>query len=496
MKNIKIILFLSSLIIFIFACKIIYDQNKNDFNNEIKENLNKKAFTINEYFTISKSSLFTLKNSFEENLTIFSKNDYFHPNFYKMTFNFKKDTYYNKLLINKNKKQYASINGISSNFSALTNKQINTLLFLNPIFSTIIDSIHDIKWVYYTSIDKFIYLSPTTMKEDKKFILALYTKEFWTQAIPQINLDYDLIITSIYEDLAHKGLMTTLSLPVKFENEFIGIFSIDIGLDTLEILIKDRIKNGEVTLLKANNEILASSEFFNFEKNLIQKIDSTKVYTSHSFFNNKLKLVHSIDKNEKVVVILKNSVSSFLILLFLILVINIVIYLIFLNMKIRILSNIDPLTSLLNRRAMENEIITLIEISKRYEQSISFLMLDIDNFKKVNDTYGHQVGDETLKAISLVLKTHSRKADLVSRYGGEEFLICLANTKIDEAYILAERIRIDVKKLKIKKITSPITISIGCAEYKKSENFEKTIDRADKLLYEAKANGKNQTKKE
>ena len=164
--------------------------------------------------------------------------------------------------------------------------------------------------------------------------------------------------------------------------------------------------------------------------------------------------------------------------------------------KLQWYAQIDSLTGLLNRGSLFSQGEKLFAEASKAKRGLCVILLDIDNFKKVNDTYGHQVGDETLKAISLVLKTHSRKADLVSRYGGEEFLICLANTKIDEAYILAERIRIDVTKLKIKKITSPITISIGCAEYKKSENFEKTIDRADKLLYEAKANGKNQTKKE
>jgi len=116
-------------------------------------------------------------------------------------------------------------------------------------------------------------------------------------------------------------------------------------------------------------------------------------------------------------------------------------------------------------------------------------MIDIDNFKAFNDTYGHQAGDSIIREISKIFKDVSRKIDIVARYGGEEFGIILPMTKKEEALVLAERIRKAVE-------TSPrlknITISIGVASYPADGNVkEDLISKTDKALYEAKRSGKN-----
>jgi len=136
----------------------------------------------------------------------------------------------------------------------------------------------------------------------------------------------------------------------------------------------------------------------------------------------------------------------------------------------------------------------MINISKRYEQNLSFLLFDIDDFKGINDTHGHNIGDVALRKVSSILIKNTREVDLVSRYGGEEFLLCLTNTKLQEAYNLSERIRKEITRIKINNLNINISVSIGCIEFKKNESLDVAINRADKLLYQAKEAGKNQTR--
>lgn len=482
-----------SLLVLIYCIFLILKSNTIEFENKINSKIEQKIFILDKYINNSQSLLNTLNDSFLENLEIFEKKEYAHPHIDYLCIRNNNTTHYTKVLLDKEKEIYASINGLIDNFDNQIRNEIISLLYLNPIFKNSIQYVDNLAWVYYTSKNKFIYLAPTDMEMTKDFIEELYTKDFWIDALFKNNPNKDLIITDIYFDSANKGLMTSLSLPVYFNNDFKGVFSIDIGLDTILNIVNSNIDYGELYLLKSNNTILNLKNTSNLKQKLQYKELDNIYYKEISTFNNKLKFVYLIDKNEKTVIILKNSFPFILIAVFIFSIINIIFYLLFLTNKIKQLSNIDPLTSLLNRRAMEEKINTLLDISQRYEQEISFLMLDLDDFKKINDTYGHQAGDKTLIFTAEVLKNNCRKADLISRYGGEEFLICLSNTELHSAYKLAERIRIDISKLKIPGIHQQITVSIGCTEHIFKEDIEKTIDRADKLLYEAKVNGKNQT---
>lgn len=133
---------------------------------------------------------------------------------------------------------------------------------------------------------------------------------------------------------------------------------------------------------------------------------------------------------------------------------------------------------------------------KSGEHRFVILMMDIDDFKKVNDTYGHQAGDDTLVAVSKVIKGNVRNDDIAARYGGEEFVILLRDTDLDEALIVAERIRSGVEELTIntKEADINVTISIGLAEFDDDidKSTEDVIGRADNSLYISKNNGKNQ----
>ena len=159
------------------------------------------------------------------------------------------------------------------------------------------------------------------------------------------------------------------------------------------------------------------------------------------------------------------------------------------NIALKIENNkfslIDPLTQLWNRRRLNLHIEKLVPASIRSSKPFSLIFLDIDHFKEYNDTKGHSSGDELLVKVAEIFLACSRDQDLVVRYGGEEFLIVLPQTKINEAEIIAERIRITVKE------KTDVTISAGLAEYSKQINFDQLLQKADEALYQAKEDGRD-----
>lgn len=155
----------------------------------------------------------------------------------------------------------------------------------------------------------------------------------------------------------------------------------------------------------------------------------------------------------------------------------------------------DPLTGSYNRRYFDAHVEQLINNSKNSSQKLSLLMIDIDHFKDVNDTYGHQAGDEVLKSITSTLMNNIREVDLFSRYGGEEFCIIYSGVAGELAVELASRLKDKVENLSTtlpdSKGSINKTISIGVAEYREGENISSLIERADKALYSAKSAGRN-----
>lgn len=155
----------------------------------------------------------------------------------------------------------------------------------------------------------------------------------------------------------------------------------------------------------------------------------------------------------------------------------------------------DGLTGLYNRRYFDKHIEQLVEKADNLSNNLCLVMIDIDNFKTVNDQYGHQAGDIVLKEITFSLSQGVRAIDLLARYGGEEFVLILSNLSLDEGITIADRLRKNIANLKIqlpnssKTITR--TISMGITEYKAKESVEQFISRGDKALYQAKAAGRN-----
>jgi diguanylate cyclase (GGDEF)-like protein len=165
-----------------------------------------------------------------------------------------------------------------------------------------------------------------------------------------------------------------------------------------------------------------------------------------------------------------------------------------LNKKFKIESFTDSLTGLANRRFFMNECEKIIANTTKEKTAFFIIILDIDYFKKINDTYGHLFGDVALKHVAQILKSSLREGDIVARFGGEEFIIGLPKTNIVTAKSIAERIRITIMNSKVKsdKNTPRMTISIGISQYISHEkNIETSIKRADDALYKAKSDGRN-----
>ncbi len=155
---------------------------------------------------------------------------------------------------------------------------------------------------------------------------------------------------------------------------------------------------------------------------------------------------------------------------------------------------LDALTGAFNRLYLMDLLTNLEQHALRYNSTFAILMVDIDDFKKINDTYGHPTGDTALKAFVKTAESNIRKPDCVCRYGGEEFLIILHNCSLKQAIVSADRIRESVSKISLAYNTYEIhlTVSIGVASFHNPyDDVEKLIARADEALYLAKGEGKN-----
>ena len=163
------------------------------------------------------------------------------------------------------------------------------------------------------------------------------------------------------------------------------------------------------------------------------------------------------------------------------------------NRRLEALAQTDPLTDALNRRALTDRLNAELERARRYDSMVTLLMIDIDHFKRINDSHGHITGDEVLKAVAGALKNSLRNIDMVFRYGGEEFMVLLSNTSREAAAMVGERLRVAVLGLQylVDGRAIDLTVSIGCATLRPGESGDSLQRRADNALYVSKREGRN-----
>jgi len=160
------------------------------------------------------------------------------------------------------------------------------------------------------------------------------------------------------------------------------------------------------------------------------------------------------------------------------------------NKKLIELSIIDQLTGIHNRRHFDEILYSELEHFKTHKKNFNLLMIDIDDFKIINDKYGHLFGDEVLRKVANQIKISTRDYDFIARYGGEEFGVILSHSNSNEWGVIAERIRRNVESINLR-YDIKVTVSIGAACNQENDSIEEIIERSDKMLYKAKNEGKN-----
>lgn len=158
--------------------------------------------------------------------------------------------------------------------------------------------------------------------------------------------------------------------------------------------------------------------------------------------------------------------------------------------QLMLMATKDPLTGVGNRRAMEAELDQVIHATRRHQAASSLLIMDLDHFKSINDTYGHGVGDRVLMRFAELIQSRIRITDSLFRFGGEEFVILVQGQDLNASTELADQLRRNIEQEDFK-LDRRLTMSVGVAEYESTESRDSWLRRADKALFEAKQNGRN-----
>ncbi|WP_439405962.1 GGDEF domain-containing protein [Bradyrhizobium sp. DASA03076] len=165
-------------------------------------------------------------------------------------------------------------------------------------------------------------------------------------------------------------------------------------------------------------------------------------------------------------------------------------------LKLRELADTDFMTGLMNRRSFLAVADDAVAFSRRYKRSMATLMIDIDHFKKINDTHGHAAGDDAIKSVADIISQSIRTTDKAARFGGEEFVVLLREIDQETAMLLADRIRVSIESAVVRhgNTVIPLTVSVGLALFDEADrDVQDVIERADQGLYIAKKTGRNRT---
>ena len=337
----------------------------------------------------------------------------------------------------------------------------------------------------------------------------------WYFSFKNTPLDTEYEI-NIDHDTANPAIMTVfVNYKVyDYKNNFIGVTGVGLALNTVKQLIESYQQRYQRTVyftnktgdIKLHSDVFNSNTHLNKRLNnndLVQAIISTDAYSlSYKHKGNNIYLNSRFIKEFNwYLIVEQDAISSenkltdaFKVNILLSIIVTAgVLFIAHITFgryqkKLIEMASIDKLSNILNRQAFEPIILNNLEQSKRNNSPLSIILMDIDHFKKVNDTYGHLTGDEVIKYVAQACKSQIRECDAVCRWGGEEFIIMLAGTPINGANHIAQRIQ---NSLSDNVIEPKVTMSFGITKYKDSESLNSLINRADKALYQAKKNGRN-----
>lgn len=359
----------------------------------------------------------------------------------------------------------------------------------------------EVSWLYYLSAGGFIYLAPKTPFENFHFTPALYQRRYWLEAGPQANPQRRMVLAGPYQDLAGKGWLLTFAQPVYADDQFLGVVALDLQIDTLQHLTNVGAATGETMLISENDRLIARQSGFAADVRLRPPVSEKLIdwredqggdlWLSFPVVKDELWLVHRVKRSQLYGAAARESAAAWVMILLLGVLAVIAWRLRGALSEVIRLTQVDPLTQALNRRGFYDRLNLTLPLAKRNGAVVAVLIMDIDFFKKVNDTYGHAVGDSVLKQLGGYLLKACRPTDLVCRWGGEEFVLVLPLEHPDQALQVAERMRQEAQRTRIEPGDEPVTLSGGLVLMGERESMDEAIKRADLLLYQAKGDGRN-----
>lgn len=441
----------------------------------------------------------------------------------------KTDTFNSDLLINTpNERTHGNITGYGKVYTnELKNRELSLAEHLNPYFDKIYQTVPNITWLYYTSASGFNNLFPFISSSEFTFTEESLQGDYWKLGTLSNNPSRVPYWSKPYVDRAGKGMMVTLSAPVDYRGKYVGTVSLDMTVQQLSNGLNQHYtsflcdENGQI-IATSRNEYLSSSHVSNIRQFLgdtnYQKEFLVKSNDVPQFKNELRFIKRSIPfANWTFYYFLTPSDYLRLFGLKCFLMLSLLGALVWISIlfdkkrkaeqqlisavgtlesrekELEVLTSTDPLTGALNRRGLDRALSIEIERSMRTHQPICFLLFDIDRFKNINDTYGHEVGDVVLKETADVIGSSIRKTDYLSRWGGEEFLVLLTGSPYEASLKVAEMLRqkIEEHDVPFHDHSLHFTITCGVSRYDPSLGLSKSINRADLAMYLGKNRSRN-----
>ncbi|MGZ5043869.1 MAG: diguanylate cyclase [Methylobacter sp.] len=292
----------------------------------------------------------------------------------------------------------------------------------------------------------------------------------------------NVVLNNELDELLDKQDAFTSELSVRLFKKHICDTSLDFLEKTSHILLQLINKTSEALDATGEKASAATMDFQNQSKRLENNQNSPEIKTvlteiivgTKSLAETSMALQAQLDESKKEMQLLRQELA-----------------------QARETAKTDALTGLLNRRAFDQKLNEYIGNHKQSNVELCLLILDIDHFKQINDTFGHQMGDNVLRYTANLMKQHITEHHCAARYGGEEMAIIMPNTPLNQAMEIAEKIRASLAQhpLKLKgskKSIGKVTISIGVSSFQIHDSLESLIERADKAMNQAKDNGRNQ----
>lgn len=389
-------------------------------------------------------------------------------------------------------------------------QELNLAISYNYYFSDFLKRLPEVTWIYYTSENDFVLMYPWISSKEFKYSQDVKKLPFYSVAIPENDKLREAVWTPVYTDAAGKGHMITLSSPIYYGDDFKGLLSLDYTTEALSGILKSKFdgylidsENNIIcasNLSEANGSVLSLKAGAGLSDDDVQAVESAKFDVVQKAGNHYIYKARLYDAPWTVLIVvpLYSIIGKALLLTLPEIIIGILLlfaYIVLMNLqkaeeRLKNASLTDPLTGLNNRRYLDTLIEKEIARADRYKESFSIVSLDLDRFKRVNDTWGHPIGDEVLKLTANTVKDSIRESDILVRMGGEEFAVLLPHTDADAAYKIAERARKAIEEAN-HPIAGKVTASFGVAERQSGESYNSLYRRVDKALYKAKDSGRN-----